>query len=163
MTQITEVVLLTEADTQQLYAGLVASDPADQPRQYAPLTLGLRSSESQLVGGLLAATVWTWLSIDVLWVDPTVRGRGFGRQLMVRAETIALGRGCTDARLDTFDFQARAFYERLGYRVYAELPGFPAEHIQFHLRKRLAPASCRYRRGCYAERRLIGGRRPCAV
>lgn len=70
-----------------------------------------------------------------------MRRQGLGRQLMARAESIAIRRGCTDARLDTFDFQSRASYERLGYHVYAELPRFPANHTQFHLRKHLVPAS----------------------
>jgi GNAT superfamily N-acetyltransferase len=140
MVQLTEDAPLTEAETRRLYDGLLASDPAELPRNYAPLTLSLRSSESQLVGGLLASTVWNWLSIDVLWVDPSLRGQGFGRELVGRAEATAVRRGCTDARLDTFDFQARAFYEHLGYRVYAQLPGFPTGHAQFQLTKRLAPA-----------------------
>ena len=58
---------------------------------------------------------------------------------LARAEEVAVERGCTHARLDTFDFQARDFYERLGYTVYAELPGFPTGHAQLHLRKVLAP------------------------
>ena len=54
---------------------------------------------------------------------------------------MARARGCRHARLDTFDFQARTFYEQLGYRVYAELPDFPEGHRQFHLIKELAAAS----------------------
>jgi hypothetical protein len=34
--------------------------------------------------------------------------------LMKRAETYAIERGCTDAFLDTFSFEARLFYEKLG-------------------------------------------------
>jgi ribosomal protein S18 acetylase RimI-like enzyme len=140
MVHITQEASLTEADLQQLYAGLLASDPPGQPRHVAPLRLSLRTSESKIVGGLLAGTVWTWLSIDLIWVDPKLRGQGFGRQLIAQAEEVAIQRGCTHARLDTFDFQARTFYERLGYRVYAQLHGFPAGHVQLHLSKVLAPA-----------------------
>ena len=59
---------------------------------------------------------------------------------MVQAERMAGERGCTRARLDTFDFQARAFYERFGYTVYAQLDDFPVGHMQCHMRKILAPA-----------------------
>jgi GNAT superfamily N-acetyltransferase len=38
-------------------------------------------------------------------------GRGFGKELMKRAVTYAIERGCTDAYLDTFSFQTRPFYE----------------------------------------------------
>ncbi|MBC8089189.1 MAG: N-acetyltransferase, partial [Phycisphaerae bacterium] len=40
----------------------------------------------------------------------------------------------------TFDFQARAFYERLGYSVYGALDNFPRGHTQFHLAKVLVSA-----------------------
>lgn len=139
MLQINREDTLTEAETQRLYAGLLASDPA--PRRYQQLVLSLRDADQQLTGALLSAIVWGWLSIDVLWIEPALRGRGFGRSMVLEAERIAQERGCTDARLDTFDFQARSFYERLGYRVYAQLDGFPAGHTQFHLRKSFAPAS----------------------
>jgi ribosomal protein S18 acetylase RimI-like enzyme len=115
---------------QTLYAGLLATDPPDQPRAYAPLALAIHDGD-RLVAGLTGATVWTWLSIDILWVSPELRSQHCGRRLVNEAETIARSRGCLHARLDTFDFQARSFYEQLGYRVYAELPNFPEGHRQF--------------------------------
>lgn len=137
MVQIIEEASLDAADTQRIYDGLLATDPPGHPRRYAPLVLSLRDEDSRLLGGVLASTVWNWLSIDALWVDPALRGFGHGRRLMVHAERVAEGRGCTRARLDTFDFQARAFYERLGYSVYAHLDDFPAGHVQFHMQKPL--------------------------
>ncbi len=139
MLQINLEEALTDAETAKLYAGLLADDPT--PRRYRSLTLGLRASDQQFAGALLAATVWSWLSIDVLWVEPSLRGRGFGRAMVREAERIAQERGCTHVRLDTFDFQARGFYEGLGYRVYAQLESFPVGHTQFHLTKSLAQAS----------------------
>ena len=63
-----------------------------------------------------------------LAVAAPVRGRGFGKELMKRAETYAVKRGCTDAFLDTFSFQARPFYEKLGYRVFGTLENHPVGH-----------------------------------
>jgi ribosomal protein S18 acetylase RimI-like enzyme len=80
--------------------------------------------------------VWDWLQIDTLWVDEAARGRGHGRALVQRAEQIARERGCLNARVDTFDFEARGFYAQLGYRVYGELIGFPHGHSHLHLAKR---------------------------
>ena len=39
--------------------------------------------------------------------------------------------------LDTFSFQARRFYEKLGYVVFGELPDYPAGHSRYFLQKRL--------------------------
>jgi len=41
-------------------------------------------------------------------------------------------------RFDTFDFQARGFYERLGYEAFAELQDFPRGHSRFFMKKTLA-------------------------
>ena len=143
MLDINEETSLDAAEVQRIYDGLSATDPLEQPRGYAPLVLSLRDEGLQLRGGVLASTVWNWLSVDALWVDPRLRGLGHGRRLMLRAEQRARARGCTRARLDTFDFQARAFYEGLGYHVYAQLEDFPVGHVQFHMRKILAPANDR--------------------
>lgn len=137
MPTIHEGPALPDADTARIYAGLMATDPPGQPREYAPLALSVRDETGQLTGGLLGATIWGWLSMDALWVDDALRGQGIGAALVRAAEDAARRRGCTRARLDTFDFQARAFYERLGYRVYAQLDGFPAGHVQFHMWKEL--------------------------
>jgi hypothetical protein len=44
--------------------------------------------------------------------------------------------GCTDAFLDTFSFQARGFYEKLGYRVFGGLDNHPAGHQHYFMTKR---------------------------
>ena len=38
----------------------------------------------------------------------------------------ALSQGCHSVWLDTFEFQARGFYERLGYTCFGELKNYPA-------------------------------------
>ena len=141
MIEIREEQALDQSEVQRIYHGLVATDPINQPRNYKPLFLSLRDTDMRLVGGVLASIVWNWLAIDALWVESEFRRNGYGRRLLAQAEDIARGRGCTHSRLDTFDFQALDFYERLGYRVYAQLDGFPPGHVQFHMRKSLPPAS----------------------
>jgi GNAT superfamily N-acetyltransferase len=126
--------------------GIRESDPADLPPRhsdYQPLYLSLRESDLQIVGGLYGNTLWSWLLIDGLWVAEAHRGRGLGGALLGEAEAIATRRGCRGAWLGTFDFQARAFYERHGYTVFSELDGFPPGHTHFHLRKDLAPPTPR--------------------
>jgi len=53
------------------------------------------------------------------------------------AEDLARSRGCTDVSLDTFEYQARPFYEKLGYELFGTLDGYPPGYRQFYLRKRL--------------------------
>jgi len=56
---------------------------------------------------------------------------------MSRAEQYAVERGCTDSWLSTFSFQARPFYERLGYRLFGTLENYPDSHSLFFMTKQL--------------------------
>ena len=50
---------------------------------------------------------------------------------MQAMEAEAIRRGCRGAYLDTFSYQARPFYERLGYEVFGTLDDYPAGHQRF--------------------------------
>ena len=52
-------------------------------------------------------------------------------------EQAAKERGCTYAHLDTFSFQARPFYEALGYEVFGILDDYPPGHHKFFMKKAL--------------------------
>ena len=52
----------------------------------------------------------------------------------------AIRRGCWGAYLNTFSYQARPFYEKLGYQVFGTLDVYPAGHQEFFMRKRLGEA-----------------------
>ena len=89
------------------------------------------------MAGLLGQTRWQWLYVAKLWVADAYRGKGLGTRLLERAEEIARSRGCTNALLDTFEYQARPFYEKLGYRLFGTLDGYPPGYRQFYLTKAL--------------------------
>jgi GNAT superfamily N-acetyltransferase len=107
------------------------------PSNEQPVKLVARDTDGSVVGGLLGHTKWRWLYVSKLWVAESARGQGVGSKLMEAAEKLARSRGCTDVSLDTFEFQARPFYERLGYKLFGTLEGFPPGYRQFYLTKRL--------------------------
>ena len=124
---------------EEVRRGIRSSDPAEVgPRDWMPLTLSLRDDARTIVGGLYGATMWGWLVVDGLWVDERLRRQGFGSRLLAAAEERAIARGCRGAWLGTFDFQARSFYERHGYRVMGTLEDFPAGHAHYELAKTFA-------------------------
>lgn len=100
-----------------------------------PLDFFLRDDTGQIVGGLVAETYWTWLSIEDLWLREDVRAHGYGRKLLDLAERAAQERGCAHAHLTTFSFQARSFYEKAGYQVVGQLTDYPPGETYFWLRK----------------------------
>ena len=80
---------------------------------------------------------WGWLEIDIVWVDEFYRGKGIGKHLVDYAEHKALDAGAKRAKLNTFDFQAKEFYEKLGYVLYGRLEDYPEGHTLYYLRKDL--------------------------
>jgi GNAT superfamily N-acetyltransferase len=105
---------------------------------WQPLGVFIRAAGT-IVAGLAGETYGGWLFIKYLWVRDDLRGRGVGRELMAQAERRALERGCHSAWLDTFSFQARGFYEKLGYQEFGRLD-YPPDHKRHFMRKPLPPA-----------------------
>jgi GNAT superfamily N-acetyltransferase len=106
---------------------------------HRPIAVLLRDPESgATLGGLWGRTAWRWLFVELLFVPEAMRRGGVGRELMRRAEAEALERGCHAAWLDTFSFQARGFYEKLGYSLFGRLDDYPPGHSRFFMRKELA-------------------------
>jgi GNAT superfamily N-acetyltransferase len=85
------------------------------------LNVYLLDGQGKVQGGLLGDILWGWLKVDELAVTPELRGQGLGSLLMRTAEAEARKRGCTRSVLDTATFQARPFYEKLGYQLIGEL------------------------------------------
>ncbi len=107
------------------------------PDGYRPLNVFLRTSEQEVVGGLLGITYWGWLYIDRLWLKESRRGQGYGKQILAAAEAEALRRGCRHVHVDTLSFQALDFYERRGYAVWGVLEDLPPGHRRCFLKKDL--------------------------
>jgi len=129
---------VTAADEVRVVRGLLAFNEARiGPADERPVKFVARDSAGNVVGGILGHTRWRWMYIAKLWVDESARGQGLGTRLMEAAEDLARSRGCTDVSLDTFDYQARPFYEKLGYELFGTLEGYPPGSRQYYLRKRL--------------------------
>ncbi|OGQ23613.1 MAG: hypothetical protein A3I05_02640 [Deltaproteobacteria bacterium RIFCSPLOWO2_02_FULL_44_10] len=118
--------------------GLGQSTPSNiTPRHYRPLLLVLRNREKKIIAGFEGSTYWGWLNIRLLWVSKDLRGKGIGEQLIKKAEEIAKERKCFSAVVDTFSFQARGFYEKLGYKIFGKLDDFPPGETRYYLSKQL--------------------------
>jgi GNAT superfamily N-acetyltransferase len=106
---------------------------------YATLAIVIRDDPaSPISGGLWGELYFDWLFVELLFVPEALRNQGVGTHLLREAETIARQRGCGHVWLDTFSFQAPAFYRRHGYREFARLGDYPKGHERFFFRKDLA-------------------------
>jgi GNAT superfamily N-acetyltransferase len=127
----------TAEDRAAIAAPLVAYNQENGPQASAEsLVLLLKDGNGQTVGGLWGKTVYDWMYVELLAVPDALRGEGAGAALMKKAEALAVERGCVGAWLDTFAFQARGFYEKLGYAVFGEINDHPRQSARYFLSKR---------------------------
>jgi len=113
------------------------NDSQAGPSQGRPLVIQVKDEMDATLGGVWGYTGYGWLFTQLLVVPDSLRGQGIGTQLMQLAETEAVTRGCHSAWLDTFEFQARGFYERLGYSCFGELPNYPVGFSRYFMKKGL--------------------------
>lgn len=78
-----------------------------------------------VIGGLSGRTSLGVLFIDLVYLPAALRGREIGTRMIELAEAEARRRGCRAGVLYTISFQAPGFYERLGWRVFGEIPCDP--------------------------------------
>jgi len=109
--------------------------------QGVPFALTISSPGSDVIeGGLWALSLWTSFYIGLVVTPDSARGVGLGSELMRQAEAEARTRECGHMWLDTYDFQARPFYERLGFKIFGQIDGpapmFPRYFMQKCLEER---------------------------
>ena len=71
--------------------------------------------KNEWMGGLFAAVFWKGLHIRQLFLDPKLRGKGIGKERMMRAFSFAKEKGCHFACLETTNYQAYDFYKHFGF------------------------------------------------
>ena len=104
---------------------------------YEEVCVLLRDDAGEVAGGLNGATYRGWMFVENLVVRKDLRRHGLGSRLLTEAEEEARRRGCIGVYLDTYDFQARPFYEKQGYAVFGTLDDFPPGHSRYFMSKRL--------------------------
>lgn len=104
---------------------------------FRPLAVFLRDADDGIEAGILAYLNWNWLQISLLWVDEHLRDESVGSLLMEKVESVGREEGCTHAHVSTFSFQAKTFYETLGYEIFATLEDYPPGHSRHFLKKAL--------------------------
>lgn len=99
-----------------------AAERAGRPFWGETLRLQAVDTKGQLVGGLVGARVQGWLLVRYLAVRGDKRGLGIGARLLAEAQERARSERLAGVYLDTFDFQAPAFYLKQGFREIGRLP-----------------------------------------
>jgi GNAT superfamily N-acetyltransferase len=80
-----------------------------------------RDPKGRLLGGFYVVCVYETAFLKWAWVAQKARRLSVGSALMAAAEKEARRRKAKLMYLDTFSYQARPFYEKLGYSVFGIL------------------------------------------
>ena len=117
----------TESQKSQIIGDLIRSYNRSK-REVAesePLNLYVEDEHGEIMAGLVAETLGNWLEIEYLFVKEDLRGQGIGSQLLHQAESEAKMRNCRFAFVNTYQFQAPAFYKKQGYKKVFTLKDYP--------------------------------------
>ena len=119
-----------------LVRGLVAyNDKSAPPENWEFIGFYALDDAGKLIGGVQGNFEWDWLFVKHLWVKDS--GKGIGRKLMEKAETYAKDKGKTGVLLDTFSFQAKPFYEKIGFMVFGTIEQAAGTHSRYFMMKRI--------------------------
>ena len=124
-----------QAVRHELIAYNIATAAIDTSRDVA---VWLHDAHGGLRGGIVGTLWGHCVEIRYLWVHPRLRGQGYGRRLLQTLEQEARAQQCHVAILETYSFQAPAFYQRLGYEVFGVIDGYPRGCQKMFFKKRLA-------------------------
>ena len=117
----------TESQKSQIIGDLIRSYNRSK-REVAesePLNLYVEDEYGEIMAGLVAETFGNWLEIEYLFVKEDLRGQGIGSQLLQRAESEAKKKNCRYAFVNTYQFQAPAFYQKYDYKEVFTLKDYP--------------------------------------
>lgn len=97
-----------------------------------------REEDGRLTALLHAQQVLENIHVKALVVDKEHQKKGLGANLLAELEEKAAEAGVTSITLSTKSYQARDFYIKQGYEIYASLTDVPQKGItKYHFIKRL--------------------------
>ena len=75
----------------------------------------IKDQKENILGGASGTLFYGSLYVDSLWIDKALRHQGWGTKLMHEAENLGRKHGASFVTLNTMDWEALPFYQKLGY------------------------------------------------
>lgn len=129
---------LQPEDARTLFEGVVEEAYKKKVMErMKPFGIFLKNSSGQVLGGTTCLICYGCLYIDQLWVAEEERGKHAGCTLIQEAEKIGRKNSCSFATVNTMDWEALTFYQKLGYFVEFVRDGYDNDSTMYLLRKPL--------------------------
>jgi len=90
---------------------------------------------SQIIGGALIWEHSDALYIDVLWCDEHYRQKGVGTKIISMIDEVAINKRLSKIFVDTYAFQAQAFYQKHGFYCIGTIREYLLGHDRMFMRK----------------------------
>lgn len=127
----------SHADNAVVEEGIIAFNESILGERDKIFSIFLKNDFGKIFGGIQAFLGTESVYIDVLWVKENLQKQGYGKKLLDAVEQEAIKNGCVFSLVDTWDFQAEAFYMKNGYERIGELKNYWLGHSKIFLRKNL--------------------------
>ncbi|MDW9178593.1 GNAT family N-acetyltransferase [Legionella pneumophila] len=141
MTDTIEIIYTpnpSSEEIQSLYNGI--AEYAQLKKNQPPIeSFGffIYDDSKTIMGGCNGAMYYGCLYIDSLWIDESLRHKNIGTRLIESAEALGKERGCLFSTVNTMDWEALGFYQKMGYAVEYERTGYFHHSTLYFLRKSL--------------------------
>lgn len=127
-----------DEDARFLFEGITAEAALKKKMErIKPFGIFIKDSNGRIFGGATGVTYYGCLYLDMLYLKEELRGVGLGKKLMQEAEKLGHERGCSFATVNTMDWEALPFYQKLGYVIELVREGYAKESKMYMLRKEL--------------------------
>lgn len=97
----------------------------------------IEDEQKEIFGVVNGVTYYGCLYVDMLWIHNKLRNKGWGTKLMQEAEIIGKGQNCSFATVNTMDWEALPFYQKLDYTIEFVREGYEKNSKMYLLRKAL--------------------------
>jgi ribosomal protein S18 acetylase RimI-like enzyme len=101
------------------------------------VNISVRDESGAIRGGVVARVWLDQLYVSLVWIDDALRGQGHGKAMLELAEAEGRSHGARQVWLNTLSWQARPFYESLGYICFGEMTLLGGTQQRYFLRKDL--------------------------
>lgn len=91
---------------------------------------------TEVIGGALGYIKYGWYFLTDFYINQKYRKQKIGSTVIKKIEEFAMENDALGVRIESWDFQAPKFYEKLGYTVWSEFKDCPPGTICYYLYKR---------------------------